>query len=222
MKRFQSSILIFLCLLSAYAVATSDVASTPETSAAPSSNQKLGGDLASVRTSVAALPKNFMSYASKPTDIGKTCIVGVVTNDDGVDQKPVVYAEAAKSKRIVWLDHLALPAQSFQSRATHCTNSSDSFFVLLQADTQREQTLSQTLLQVVKIRADTGEVLARQDVVVPDAFTTWVDEGSANFRLKDGMLRISGNFRAHSNEGAPISFNLRLDEKLHPVKDGKS
>ena len=139
MKQFQSSISIVVCLLSACAVATSDVASTPETSVASSSDQKLGGDLTSVRTSLAARPKNFMSYASEPTDIGKTCIVGAAINDDGIDQKPVVYAEAAKSKRMVWLDHLALPAHSFQSRVTHCASSSDIFYLLLQADTQREQ-----------------------------------------------------------------------------------
>lgn len=221
MKRFQSSILIALCLLSACAVATPDETSTPKTSAVASSTQPLKGALVSVRTKFTARPKNFMDYASEPTDTGKTCIVGAVTNDDGMDQKPVVYAADALSKHIVWLDQLALPSHSFQSRATHCSSSSDSFFVLLQADTQPEQTLSQTLLQIVKIRANTGEVIARQDVVVPDAHTAWVDEGSANFQLKNGMLRISGNFRAHSNEDASRSFTLRLNKNLQPIKDGK-
>lgn len=222
MKRTQSLILLAIYLLSGSAAANPDEASAPKTSAVPSSNQPVGGVLVSAPASAATVPKNFMSYASEPTDFGKIFIVGAVTNDNGMNQRPAVYAADAQDKHIVWFDELAVAAHSFQSRATHCSFSSDSFFVLLQGDTQANQTRSQTQLQVVKISARTGEVLARQSVVVPDAYTAWVDEGSANFHLENGMLSISGNFRATSNEDSPKPFTIRLTRDLQPFNVGKS
>ena len=168
---------------------------------------------------MAKIPENFMDYATETVGKGNIRVVGAATDEDGVNQKPVVYAAAGKGELPLWLDQLELPANSFQSRATHCNQSDGALFVLLQADTQPEQTLSQTLLQVVKINPATGEILIRRDVAVTSAYTAWVEEGASHFHWVDGTLLISGNYRTQSDDGPQKSFTVRLNDHLEVASE---
>jgi hypothetical protein len=162
------------------------------------------------------LPVNFTSYASESIGRNVLCHVGAVTGDDGMEQKPVVYAENEKDKKILWVKRLQLPPNTFQSRATHCAGSGDAAFVLLQSDTQSEQTLSQTLLRVVKLNADTGALITQQDLNVPKAYTAWVAEGADRFKWQGNALVIAGNYRTSSDDANQPEFTAHLNGYLKP------
>jgi hypothetical protein len=160
------------------------------------------------------VPANFTAYAAQSIGRNMLCHVGAVTGDDGMNQKPVAYAQDAKDKKILWVKQLELPSDTFQSRATHCTGPGASVFVLLQSDTQSEQTLSQTLLRVVKLNADTGAVIAQQNVDVPKAYSAWVDEGAPHFQWLGNALVIAGNYRSSSDNANSTPFTVHLNSDL--------
>ena len=68
-------------------------------------------------------PVNFASYALESYSGNLLCHVPTVTDDNGINQKPIVYAENAKEKKVLWVKQLSLPPDNFQSRATHCASS---------------------------------------------------------------------------------------------------
>ena len=162
------------------------------------------------------LPDHFTPYASESIGDGKRCIVGVTTDDDGLNQRPVAYVAGSEIKRAIWIAPLDPPPNTFQSRATHCNHHGAALFVLLQSDTQPEQTLSQTLLRVVKLDAATGAVQAQRNVAVPKAHTAWVDEGASHFRWQGDVLTISGNYRRQSDQDDQTPFTVHLTHDLNP------
>lgn len=164
----------------------------------------------------ASIPAYFSEYASEPFSTGQRCVVGATTDNDGMNQRPVAYVVGAKGKQLVWVDKLMLPPNTFQSRATHCTSSDHSLFVLLQSDTQSEQTLSQTLLRVVKIDPATGSVQMQQNIELHGALSIWVDEGPSHFQWKGNALIVSGNERLQSSPDQPTTFTIRMDADLKP------
>ena len=160
------------------------------------------------------IPANFSPYATAQIGDGERCVAGASTDDDGLNQKPVLYVSAQDQKQVQWSQTLPLPADTYQSRATHCLATHEALYVLLQSDTQPEQTLSQTLLRVLKIDPRNGAVLASMDVVpagVADAYSAWVEEGPENFRLHDGKLVVSGKFYRLADAEERKSFQVELN-----------
>ncbi|SDY19920.1 hypothetical protein SAMN04487939_101198 [Lysobacter sp. yr284] len=142
------------------------------------------------------IPQGFSSYASESIGDNKQCVAGTATDEDGMNQRPVAYLAQASGKPI-WTRVLDLPSDTYQSRATHCLRQGDALYVLLQSDTQPEQSLSQTLLRVVKLNLADGAVQAGADVVVPGAkgaYSARVDEGGKHLRWDNGNLVVSGQY----------------------------
>ena len=169
-----------------------------------------------VKAASLKLPANFTSYASESIGKNILCHVGAVTGDDGMNQKPIAYAETVQSKQVLWVAQLNLPPDTFQSRATHCTSSGDTTFVLLQSDTQSEQTLSQTLLRVVKLDTQTGTLQTQRNVDVPKAYSAWVNEGASHFQWQGNALVVSGNYRLSSDNDNQAQFTVHLNSNLNP------
>lgn len=165
----------------------------------------------------ATVPANFSEYANAPAGNDRRCLAGASTDDDGLNQKPVLYV-SGKDQAVQWSQTLPLPPDTYQSRATHCLGTDDLLYVLLQSDTQPEQTLSQTLLRVLKVDSGTGAVLASADVApvgVTDAHSAWVEEGSANFQLRKDKLVVTGRYFRLAAPEDRKPFQVELDKSLN-------
>ncbi len=133
-----------------------------------------------------------------------------------MNQRPAVYATNAPGKRVLWIAQLDLPADMYQSRATHCAGRGDALYVLLQSDTQASQSLSQTRLRVVKLNAFTGAVQLLQDVEIPATYSAWVNKGATRFVWSGNRLVITGNVRLASDHERVQKFTVRLSKDLEP------
>ena len=162
------------------------------------------------------LPDRFTAYASESIGNNQICVAGRTTDVDGINQKPVVYVAEQASKRLLWITSLDVPPEMYQSRATHCTRRGESVYVLLQSDTQSEQSLSQTLLRVVKLGATNGTVQIQQDIDVPTAYSAWVDEGATHFTWHADRLVVEGHDRLDADHEQQGTFTLRLNDDLKP------
>ncbi|MGH8082811.1 MAG: hypothetical protein ACREP7_19695 [Lysobacter sp.] len=161
--------------------------------AAPAANTPAPTDTAPMSTEI---PQGFSSYASESIGDGKQCVAGATRDEDGMNQRPVAYVAQTAGKPL-WTKSLELPSDTYQSRATHCVREGDAVYVLLQSDTQPEQTLSQTLLKVVKLNLADGAVQASGEVPVAGAsgaYSAFVEEGAQHLRWSDGALQVSGQF----------------------------
>jgi uncharacterized protein YbdZ (MbtH family) len=142
-------------------------------------------------------PANFSEYGAAPVGQNRLCVVGAVSDGDGLNQKPFVIVSDLGKRHAFWRRALAVPAGFYQSRATHCTASGSSLYVLLQTDTQPQQTLSQTQLSVEKLGAGSGNAQASMVVNIAGethAYSAWVDESASNFSANGNDIRISGEF----------------------------
>jgi hypothetical protein len=170
-----------------------------------------------VATTGAKLPAGVDIYANETIDNGQKCLVGAKSDQDGLNERPVVYLADAKGG-FAWHVPLKIPANTYQGRATHCVATPDALFVLVQIDTQSEQALSQTLLKVVKLNRKTGAVLASKDVTVPGvsaAYSSSVEEGEGNFKAEDGNLVVKGSYELMSDKDSnsdkdPTTFSVKL------------
>jgi len=171
---------------------------------------------ASTPVSSVKLPDYFTAYASASIGYGRRCVIGIRTDEDGMKQTPVVYATNTSGKRLLWIARPELPADVYQSRATHCTGRGDALYVLLQSDTQASQSLSQTLLRVVKLNASLGTVQLQKDIEVPGSYSAWVDKGATRFVWNGDRLVIHGNSRLASDHERLQNFTVRLNTDLEP------
>lgn len=160
------------------------------------------------------MPANFSAYASEPIGNGEFCVVGASTDDDGMNQKPIAYVTGT-DEHPIWVTQLDLPAYTYQGRATHCSRSDGALLVLAQFDTQAAQTMSQTILRVVKLDATTGIVRKKHDLDMPGAYTTWVNGGSSHFEWNAHVLTVSGNYRTDSDSEHSMPFVVHLDSNLN-------
>ncbi|CAM5303940.1 hypothetical protein [Rhodanobacter lindaniclasticus] len=174
----------------------------------------------STRHAHARIPDNFSEYASVPMSNGRRCVVGATTDDDGMNERPIAYATPANGKQPSWVDEFSSPSHVFQSRATHCASSGRALFVLLQSDTQSEQSLSQTLLRVVRVDPATGKVQAKRDVQIPGTYSTWVTAGPSHFRWNGNSLIVSGQDKSQASAESP-TFTIRMDHDLAPVGENE-
>lgn len=166
---------------------------------------------ASVDTTV---PQGFSSYTAAPLGDNRHCVVGAVTDEDGMNQKPFVYLEDTTANRVLWTRPLDLPANTYQGRATHCLRKGGSVYVLLQADTQAAQALSQTLLRVVDLDLAKGNVVGNHDIAVPGvagAYSAWVDKGDDAFHLADkNGLSIQGEYFRMADPEKHLPFKVTV------------
>ncbi|WP_329740492.1 hypothetical protein [Dyella sp. A6] len=167
------------------------------------------------------LPADVDIYARARLGDGEWCLVGAKSDRDGMDERPVVYLIGAGS-RLVWHRQLPIPKDYYQGRATHCVASRRMLYVLVQMDTDSEQSTSQTVLRAVQLRRKCGATVASKDLDVPGvaaAYTAWVDEGGGNFALAGGKLVVKGQYdlmseRDHPTGKAPTPFRIELPSSL--------
>lgn len=210
MKSARLSRLSALCLvLSACLVSQATAQARPTTT--PVQHHTASAPIATVK-----LPDHFTAYASASIGHGRRCVSGISTDEDGMKQTPVVYATNTSGKRLLWIARPELPADVYQGRATHCTVHGDALYVLLQSDTQASQSLSQTLLRVVKLNASLGTVQLQKDVEVPASYSAWVDKGATRFVWNGNRLVINGNSRLTSDHERLQNFTVRLNSDLEP------
>lgn len=172
----------------------------------------LGTANISARSSEIALPPNVTLYARPGIGDGQHCLVGARTNDDGMNEKPVAYLEKP-SNAMAWHASLPLPPHTYQARATHCAGTTATLYVLVQGDTQSEQSLSQTLLEVVALNRATGAITAAKTIDIPnvdEAHTTWVEDGDEHFSARNKDLIVTGQYAPLSNRNTGVEFSLRV------------
>ena len=210
MKSAHLSRLSALCLLLSTGLVSQAMAQARPTTT-PVQHRTASAPLATVK-----LPDHFTAYASASIGHGRRCVIGISTDEDGMKQTPVVYATNTSGKRLLWIARPELPADVYQSRATHCTVNGDALYVLLQSDTQASRSLSQTLLRVVKLNASLGTVQLEKDVEVPGSYSAWIDQGATRFVWKRNRLVINGNSRLASDHERLQNFTVRLNSDLEP------
>jgi hypothetical protein len=166
----------------------------------------------------ASLPSSVSLYAKPGIGDGQQCLVGAQTDEDGMNEKPVAYLEKS-STTVIWHVSLPSPPHTYQARATHCIGTPTTLYVLVQGDTRPEQSLSQTLLEVVALNRATGAVTATKAIEPPniiDAHTTWVEAGDGHFSAQGKDLIVTGRFAPLSNRDNPRDFSLKVPQNLHP------
>lgn len=191
---------------SAAAAPAASAAAAPPASSAPDQAAPMSTEI----------PQGFSSYASESIGDNKRCVAGAATDEDGMNQRPVAYLAQASGKPI-WTRTLDLPADTYQSRATHCLREGDSLYVLLQSDTQPGQSLSQTLLRVVKLDLADGAVRAGGDVAVADvkgAYSALVEEGAKNLRWDNGAVIVAGQYFLLDAPEQRTAFTVALKPDL--------
>lgn len=162
---------------------------------------------------VTVIPQGFSSYTSESLGDNRHCVVGAVTDEDGMNQKPLVYVEDTVANRVLWSRSLDLPANTFQGRATHCLRKGGTLYVLLQSDTQPAQTTSQTLLQVVELDLAKGATTGIRDIAVAgvtDAYSAWVDKGQGGMHLAAKGLAIAGEYYRLADPDKHLPFQVTV------------
>lgn len=162
------------------------------------------------------VPSDVSFYAKRMIGSTQQCMVGARTDNDGMNEKPIVYVDE-HARGILWHITLPLPANTFQARATHCVGTPSTLYVLVQGDTQPELALSQTMLEVVALKRTTGSVVASKAIDVPNvssAHTTWVEEGKMHFLAEGGRLILAGKYALLSDRDHPIEFSLKISQDL--------
>jgi len=161
----------------------------------------------------AAVPENFNSYATEDVGNGQLCVAGTLTDEDGMNQEASLYLLSKSDRGVVWGKSLKRPADTFQSRATHCVASGAFVYALVQDDTQSQQELSQTLLRVIKLDRNDGAVIFDKAVTPPvaDAYSASVEEGDANFSVGKNGLAVRGAYVTSAERDNPVEFTQHMD-----------
>ena len=177
---------------------------------------------------VDGMPPGVDIYSAAEVGNGQTCLVGAKLDEDGMNEMPIAFLRAPNPNRnLLWSKSLEIPSATYQGRATHCAASPNALFVLVQSDTQPQQTLTQTLLQLFKLDKKNGRVISEKDVIVPGvsaAYTAWVDEGASNLSVKGDRVVITGKYDLLSNRSAPAgktaeTFSVDVSEDLTSTND---
>lgn len=169
-----------------------------------------------------SIPQGFSSYASVSIGNGATCHAGAVLDEDGMNQTPFVYVDGP-DHNVHWAIPIVLPRNAYQARITHCIRVNDALFVLMQADMQPQQALSQTLLRVLELKAANGSLIGSTYVDVPgvvDAYSSWVDKGNENFRFAKDKLIISGHYFRLANPNDRKIFESAMDANVAHADHG--
>jgi len=98
----------------------------------------------------------------------------------------------------LWVKDIVISSEYYGGRATHCLRRGSSLYVLVQVDTQSQQSLSQTLLEVVRLNYLSGANEGSNEVRVTEAsgaYTAWVAKGMDHFYSTGDAIVISGKYR---------------------------
>ena len=213
--QFHLSIL-FVCAAALSGCGRAHVQVQPETSKASTDDARMIASSTALESGNTHERGNLLTYASVSIGGNKRCEVGAELDEDGLLQKPVISLSEA-DKRVIWRKTLPLPANVYQSRATHCLLKGNALYVLLQSDTQPQQSLSQTLLRVLKLSPSDGGLQIDTDVSLPGvmgAYSAWVEPDATNFRWQNGALVISGNYFRLADDEQRRPFHVSLSENL--------
>jgi hypothetical protein len=159
------------------------------------------------------VPQGFSSYAAATVDATRHCVVGATSDEDGAHQVPFVYVEDTTANRVLWSRALALPAGTYQARATHCVRERDTVHVLQQSDAKAGQDAIQTRLQVVDLALAGGDVQGIRDVTVPnvaEAYSAWVDKGDEGMHMSGKSLVVAGEYDRMAAPGQPAAFKATI------------
>lgn len=175
------------------------------------------------KATTAKPPAGVDVYSSTAIGNGQTCQAGAKSDEDGMNERPVVYLAKAGGG-YAWHAQLRIPKDMYQGRATHCVAAADALYVLVQIDTQSEQSTSQTLLQVVELNRKNGAVMAFKTIEVPGAtgaYSAWVDDGSEHFALDGAKLVLKGSYQRLADRDdpagkAPTDFTVAIPASLRP------
>lgn len=162
---------------------------------------------------VTVVPQGFSSYASESLGDSRHCVAGAVSDEDGMNQKPLVYVEDTAANRVLWSKPLKLPVNTYQGRATHCLRKGGTLYVLLQSDTQSTPATSQTLLQLVELDMANGTVTDTRDIAVPGvagAYSAWVDKGVDGMHPAAKGLTIAGEYYRLADPDQHLPFQVTL------------
>jgi hypothetical protein len=154
------------------------------------------------QTEVINHPTDFKRYSTAAMN-GGICIVGARLDDLG-QQQAVVTAQRSDGSRL-WTTDLPKEPAFYENRATHCTCGGSACYVAVATDTQAAQTLSQTLLSIVKVDVVTGAILGERSIHrvpgVANARSIWMDSSDV-IVIKDAGLDLHGRWRTSSEDPA--------------------
>lgn len=157
-------------------------------------------------------PVDFKQYGAAPIDGGQ-CIVGAYQDDLG-RQSAAVFAVSSDGRRR-WEAKIPRDPDFHQNRATHCACTSDACYVAVATDTQPSQSLSQTLLSIVRISLPTGKLGKTHSVDrIPggqNAATMWIEDRPDAFAIRGERIELRGLWRAQPEDDArPFHVELPL------------
>ena len=139
------------------------------------------------------------------------CVAGARVDDLGHQQAVVSGPDA--SERGQWSAIIDHDADFSGNRATHCACNASACFVAVATDTQQPQSLSQTLLSVVRIDRRTGKVVGSRNIEqLPGAsglHSAWLTPGANNFTLGTRVIEMRGQWRSRAEDSAK-EFRLAL------------
>lgn len=178
----------------------------------------LGGELAEGAGAPSAAADASGSLPSAPSTVySRTrvgdgeCVAGARVDDLGHQQALVSGPDA--SGRAQWSAVIHHDADFSGNRATHCACDASACFVAVATDTQQPQTLSQTLLSIVRIDRRTGKVIGSRNIQqLPGAtglHSAWLTPGADNFTLGTRVIELRGQWRARAEDPAQ-EFRLAL------------
>lgn len=180
---------------------------------------KLASDGWGSAASTAAVhaPDNLSVYDSVAVESGAYCVAGSIS-EDGTDQRPYVAISSEKQSKGRILAALELPLGKYaKGRATRCFAHDGSLYALVEFDTQFGAQVSQTLLEVFRIQANTFSVTARRPVrlnKVEAAYSLWMPEGDSAFVWSGRYIQLSGKYFLLSDRNDIKLFDLRFDGNL--------
>jgi hypothetical protein len=152
---------------------------------------------------------DFQRYSASPMGAGE-CVAGARLDDLG-QQQAVVMGRGSDGRQR-WSTDVPRGPQFYENRATHCACREDASYVAVATDTQPAQSLSQTLLSIVKIDAATGELLATRTVdripSAPGARSIWMDSPDTLI-VSGAVIELRGRWRVSADD-APETFRYAM------------
>ena len=164
-------------------------------------------------TKNSAVSENFNSYATEDVGDEQLCVVGTLTDEDGMNQEASLYLLNKSDRGVVWGKTVETPENAFQSRATHCVASKAFVYASVQDDTQPQQELSQTDIRVIKLDRIDGAIVFDKALIPPvaNAYSVGVEEGEAHFSLGKKQLAVRGRYVTSRDRDNPVEFTQHMD-----------
>lgn len=142
-----------------------------------------------------------------------TCVAGARSDDLG-RETAFVAGFVGRSSSPAWTSSIPHDPDFYQNRATDCACTNDRCYALVATDTQSAQSLSQTLLSIVRI-SRTGTIAGTRELdSIPGApanATAWVEPGGNRFTIARDRIVVQGQWRASDADDAhPFTKDVPL------------